>query len=221
MKDYYIEVEITGVTPSGILYQRPPITQRTSYRSGDTGWAYANGYYDYSTDPINPAVIQQLDYTDTTNFFFKLKFNNAFGNKNRFTNSLGVNNNASGRLVGMSFTGALSNYVIDNLTGWAFTSFDNGSAVSWNGTIDSIAARRAASYLGYNDWIPVSLAQVYQSYSAHFINELPFGASAAFYFGETNSVTTTNSWRLVSSAVAASTKATTTNQVYAFTRKHF
>lgn len=221
MKDYYVEVKSSGVTPSGILYQRPPITQRTSYRTGDTGWAYANGYYDYSSDPTNPAVIQQLDYTDTTNFFFKLKFNNAFGNKNRFTNSLGVNSNASGRLVGMSFTGALSNYIIDNLTGWAFTSFDNGSSVSWNGTIDSIAARRAASYLGYNDWLPVSLAQVYQSYSAHFISELPFGASSAFYFGETNSNTTTNSWRLVSSAVAASTKATTTSQVYAFTRKHF
>jgi hypothetical protein len=221
MIDYYAEVKITGVTPSGILYQRPPITQRTSYRSGDTGWAFQNGYYNYSSDPINPAVIQQLDYTDTTNFFFKLKFNNAFGNKNRFTNSLGVNSNASGRIIGMSFTGALSNYIIDNLTGWAFTSFDAGGSVSWNGTIDSIAGRRAASYLGYNDWLPVSVAQAYQSYSPHFITELPFGASFAFYFGETNSVTTGNSWRLVSSAVLTSGKSTTTHSIYAFTRKHF
>jgi hypothetical protein len=121
----------------------------------------------------------------------------------------------------MSFTGALSDYVIDNLTGWAFTSFNNGASINWTGTIDAIAARRAASYLGYNDWLPISLAQVYQSYSAHFITELPFGASAAFYFGETNSNTTNNSWRLVSSAVAASTKSTTTNSLYAFTRKHF
>jgi hypothetical protein len=220
MKDYYVDVKSSGVTPSGILYQRPPITQRTSYRTGDTGWAFQNGYYDYSSDPINPAVIQQLDYTDTTNFWFKLKYNNAFGNKNRFTNSLGVNSNANGRIIGMSFTGALSLYIIDNLTGWAFTAIDNGANINWANTIDLIGARRAASYLGYNDWIPVSLSQVYQSYSAHFVTELPF-VSGAFFFGETNANTTTNGWRLVSSAVAASSKSTVTTAIYSFTRKHF
>jgi hypothetical protein len=220
MKDYYVEVEITGVTPSGILYRRPTPTQRISYRVGDTGWAFQNGYYDYSSDAINPAVIQDLDYTDTTNFWFKLKYNNAFGNKNRFTNSLGVNSNASGRIIGMSFTGALSNYIIDNLTGWAFSAIDNGASINWNNTIDNITNLRATSHLGFNDWIPVSLSQVYQSYSAHFVTELPF-VSGAFYFGETNANTTTNSWRLVSSAVAASTKSTATTSIYSFTRKHF
>jgi hypothetical protein len=220
MKDYYVEVKSSGVTPSGILYQRPPITQRTSYRTGDTGWAYQNGYYNYSSDPINPAVIQQLDYTDTTNFWFKLKYNNAFGNKNRFTNSLGVNSNANGRIIGMSFTGALSLYIIDNLTGWAFTAIDNGASINWGNTIDLIGARRAASYLSYNDWLPVSVAQAYQSYSPHFITELPF-ISGAFFFGETNVNNSSNGWRLVSSAVLASTKATVTTSVYSFTRKHF
>lgn len=220
MKDYYVEVKSSGVTPSGILYQRPPITQRTSYRTGDTGWAYVNGYYNYSSDPINPAVIQQLDYTDTTNFFFKLKFDNAFGNKNRFTNSLGVNSNASGRIVGMSFTGALSNYIIDNLTGWAFSAVDNGTNINWAGTIDAIAARRAASYLGYNDWIPIMLSQYYQSYSPHFISENPF-MSTAWWLSETNANTTNNGWRVVSSSVAVTAKSNVTTSIYSFTRKHF
>lgn len=221
MKNYYVNVESSGgVTPSGILYQRPNVTQRTSYRTGDTGWAYQNGYYDYSSDPTNPAVIQQLDYSDTTNFWFKLKFDNAFGNKFRFTNSLGINSNVNGRIIGMDFTGALNNYIIDNLSGWAFTAINAGASINWNNTIDNITNARNTNYLGFNDWIPVSLAQVYQSYSAHFVTELPF-ISGAFYFGETNVNTTTNSWRLVSSAVAASTKSTVTTSVYAFTRKHF
>jgi hypothetical protein len=219
-QSYYANVESAGITPSGILYQRPNVTQRTSYRTGDTGWAFQNGYYNYSSDPINPAVIQQLDYTDTTNFWFKLKYNNAFGNKNRFTNSLGVNSNANGRIIGMDFTGALSSYIIDNLTGWAFSAINTGASINWNNTIDNITNLRATSHLGFNDWIPVSLSQVYQSYSAHFVTELPF-LSGAFYFGETNANTTTNSWRLVSSAVAASSKSTATTAIYSFTRKHF
>jgi hypothetical protein len=220
MIDYYAEVKITGVTPSGILYQRPPITQRTSYRTGDTGWAYQNGYYDYSSDPINPAVIQQLDYTDTTNFFFKLKFDNAFGNKNRFTNSLGVNSNASGRIIGMSFTGALSNYIIDNLTGWAFSAINNGANINWAATIDLISAQRTGNYLGFNDWIPVMLSQYYQSYSPHFINDNPF-ISTAWWLSETNSASTNNGWRVVSSSVAVTAKANNTTAIYSFTRKHF
>jgi len=221
MSDIYVNIKQEGTTASGILYQRPNVTQRTAYRTGDTGWAYQNGFYNFSGDPTNPAVIQCLDYTDTTNFWFKLKFDNAFGNKNRFTNSLGVNSNANGRPIGMDFTGALSNYVIDHLTGYAYTSINAGASINWNNTIDNIANSRATSYFGFNDWLPIITSQIYQSYSPHFPTELPFGLSTAFYVGETNSVTTGNSWRLVSSAVAASTKSTITNSVYAMTRKHY
>ena len=49
-----------AVSPSGILYAQITPTQRTSYQTGDTGWALQNSKYDY-TPPPYPSTIARID----------------------------------------------------------------------------------------------------------------------------------------------------------------
>jgi hypothetical protein len=117
-----------AVTPVGIAYQRPQLSgQTTSYQTYDEAWQLANGTYDY-TPPAYPVSYAQLD-TFTT-----LINNNAFGNKNRFTdeNGLQVFGNA---------------YAIDHLTGL-------GWSVSVGSGIFTTALNNANSSTasGFSDW---------------------------------------------------------------------
>lgn len=145
--------------PSGIAYQRiQPFSQQNSYRVGDVAWHVNNGTYDF-THPSNPAVIQCLDRPNADNFW-RLKHNNAFGNKFRFTNSIG-NPAATGKLgfVSSDFTGALAWYVIDHLTGVAYYTANLGNFnTNWAGAIDAVHARRASAFYGFTDWWPLNIA---------------------------------------------------------------
>lgn len=151
-----INVPSVGITPSGILYNRPICTQKTQFRTGDTGWHCANGTFNWST-PANPAVIQELDYS-ATEWFFTLKYNNVHGNKFRFTNSVG-----SEALDGkLNFTGAktyttgggLAFYVVDHYTGLGFYVANLGNVGVWNNSIDAAHAQRAGALLGFTNWFP-------------------------------------------------------------------
>ena len=89
------------VQPSGILYFPPPFDgESTSFRTGDTGWRYQQGWFDYNL-PSNPAIIAQLATGSRT----VLASNNAFGNTNRFTDENGL------QVYG-------NNYIIDHHTGF-------------------------------------------------------------------------------------------------------
>jgi hypothetical protein len=67
--------------PSGIAYNRPdPTGQSTSYVTGDDPYVADNR--DYPDPPVYPEIIQRMDHSHATPFLF-LKYNNAFGNKNR------------------------------------------------------------------------------------------------------------------------------------------
>lgn len=129
-------VEIPNpITPSGIVYRRPILSgQLTSYRTGDDAWHLANGTYDY-TPPTNPSSVAQLDTTHATPFLM-LKENNAFGNKNRFTDDGGNQTYAN-------------DYVIDHLTGLGWYRLTQGASTNWN---DNIDAAEASVILGYTDW---------------------------------------------------------------------
>jgi hypothetical protein len=137
---------------SGIAYQRPLLTgQTTSYRTGDDAWQLANGTYDY-TPPVYPISYAQFD-TFTT-----LISNNAFGNKNRFTDENGL------QVYG-------SNYIIDHYTGlgWATgRGFGN-----WDLMIDNALL---ITVLGYSDFRLANTSEmesIHNSQSAGF-NYAPF-----------------------------------------------
>lgn len=103
IKDKYFNITSTGVEQSGIMYQRPALTDQTrTIVNGDNGWHTANGTYDYDP-PANPTHVAQLDYNDAEPFL-TLRENNAFGNTYRFTDENG----------GQTYT---NHYVIDHYTG--------------------------------------------------------------------------------------------------------
>lgn len=119
---------------SGIAYQRPQLTGLyASSRTGDDGYNLQNGIYDY-TAPEYPVSFAKLDTASLTPFPVLLS-NNAFGNKNRFTdeNGLQVFGNA---------------YFIDHLTGlgWLIT---KQASMIWNTAIDT--ALSSTAYI-YTDW---------------------------------------------------------------------
>ena len=123
-----------AISPSGIAYDRPILTgQTTSYRTGDDAWSLANGVYDY-TPPVYPVSYAALDTTHATPFT-NLLDNNAFGNKDRFTDDAG----------GQTYT---SVYVIDHLTGLGWVNVLSANA-NWDASID--AANNATAF-GFSDW---------------------------------------------------------------------
>jgi hypothetical protein len=156
-QSYYVNVESTGGGGSGIGYRRIIPSQYTSYRTGDTGWHTQNGTFDYSSDSTCVSYTQDLDYTTYgADGFYRLKYNNTFGNTYRFTNDIGnppdVGN--AGFSAG-GFSGATDAYVIDHLTGVGYYVRDLGVFVnSWNNAIDAVVT---SSALGYSDWFPLTI----------------------------------------------------------------
>jgi len=131
-----------GTVPSGIAYKRPTLTgQLTSYRTGDDAWRLLNSEY-VNTQPAYPVSYAQLD-TTALDPFRTLLNNNAFGNKNRFTDENGL------QVYG-------NNYAIDHLTniGWYLTV---QSAVTWNNAIDNSVA---FTVLGYTDFYLPSIKEM-------------------------------------------------------------
>lgn len=146
------------VAQSGIAYQRPSLTgQTTIYRTGDDGWHLSNGTYDY-TPPVYPVSYAQLDT------FITLVDNNAFGNKNRFTDENGL----------QVYT---NEYVIDHLTGLGWDFDLDVNTYSWNDTIDNAIA---SSKYSYTDWrIPNvkewnSILQLDANLTTTMLNYAPF-----------------------------------------------
>lgn len=127
-----------GGSPSGIAYSRPQLTgQTTSYRTGDDAWNLANNVYDY-TPPIYPVSYAQLD-TFTT-----LISDNAFGNKNRFTDINGLQVYSD-------------DYIIDHLTGLGWSRIERGASQDWNTNIDESYNLTANTF---TDWRMTNLDEI-------------------------------------------------------------
>jgi len=129
-----------GSSSSGILYQQmAPSHFRTSYNTGDSAWHWQNGSYD-RTRPTSPEYVAEIDYTavqsdvratpatgTTANDSVSptiLKEDNAFGNRYRFTDSLGNPSDSNADILfahtdwlNHSFSGAIQDYIIDHLFG--------------------------------------------------------------------------------------------------------
>ncbi len=159
---------IVGVTLSGIFYQRPIYSQVTSYANFDEGYNIANDVYDYSS-PANPLVKAELDM-DAVNPFITLKENNAFGNTNRFTDSLGGQDYAT-------------TYIIDHLTGlaWENVLHNNASPDTWAGFL---AEANALTSLTFSDWRMATLSEILTIFINHGngtegLNYAPFNQGSA------------------------------------------
>jgi len=123
-----------GASPSGIAYDRVLLTgQTTSYRTGDDAWSLANGVYDY-TPPVYPVSYAALDF-NAVSPFTTLISNNAFGDKNRYTDVNGL------QVYG-------DNYVIDHLTGLGWLNIEK-TGMDWNGFIDDAYG---LTTLTFSDW---------------------------------------------------------------------
>lgn len=166
---------------SGIAYNRPQLTgQLTSYRTGDDAWHLSNGTYDY-TPPLYPTSYAQLDTGDAAPFLNLLN-NNAFGNKNRFTDDAG----------GQTYS---NNYVIDHLTGLGWYNYDFGDG-TWNTHIDTAYN---ATDLTYSDWRLPNIEELYSILNKGQSNMLegsPFNNlnSLVIRTSSTRIASTSNAW---------------------------
>lgn len=141
-------------TKSGIRYNRPMYTgQQNSAAVGDDGWHFQNGTYDY-TPPINPVSIATIDPASDKSFFMLLE-NNAFGNKERFTD-----------INGLQVYG--DDYVIDHLTGLAIYRIDIAADI-WE---NQILAAINSTQNGYSDW---RMSNIYEVLSlTTYSNTFPY-----------------------------------------------
>lgn len=172
-----VDVSCTlGVVPSGIAYLRDYNSmQTTSYALYDDGWQFANGGYNF-THPTNPATVQKLDLT-TDNTGRTLMYDNAFGNKLRFTD-------ASGNGV----SSVNGQYVVDNLTGLGWWDFNSGG-VTWGsifGASGLLKADNDANFQGYNDWFVAN----YKQYDTLVNYEYSASTNSSFLLPYTNTLKT-------------------------------
>jgi hypothetical protein len=219
MQNYYVNVKSGGsVVGSGIRYRRVAPGEVISSVTGDFAWGLANGRYSW-TDNLTPAYVQDLDLTASPDQYYTLKYNNAFGNKFRFTDING-NGAPNGRL---NFTKTAGNteYIIDHLTGNGFYTLGLGND-SWTNHMTFIST---ATNLGYEDWLPVLRNIVFNSSEPssliYALTDSLFGDTfqTNHWFGETQRNGTTNAWRINSTTQQQSGKGNSLN-MYMF-RVHY
>lgn len=119
--------------------------------TGDLGWQWANNIFDYND---GGGIVQELDPTAGVEYFFRLKYNNPFGNKFRITDDQGVPA-PLGRydfpidITTPNSVGATPGYFVDNLTGNGWTYQPVAAGKSWT---DSLALCASVTVGVYNDF---------------------------------------------------------------------
>lgn len=147
-------------TPSvvGTIYNRPtpPWGNMTSGYTYDEGWQYQNGTYTTGYAQ-SPGTVQELDNTDLSRL--TLKYNNSFGNLNRYTSENGDQ--------------VFNNLVCDNLHGLMFRRDPVNE--EWSTGLTTAAT---TTYEGYSDWRVVSIPEINTIVSANTypLNYSPFFA---------------------------------------------
>ena len=155
--------ELPGNFPEkeGIQYTRPPygtaIASRVTY---DEFWLRQNtDAYDY-TPPANPLIIQEIDVRATTANTI-LKFPNAFGTLDRFTDINGAS----------AFN---KTYIIDHYSGLGYYTPTLGDAAGYGGQnfANSCMLAFNETVLGFEDWRLPNINELLQLYQ--------FGGHGAF-----------------------------------------
>ncbi len=207
----------TASTPqSGIAYDRPQLTgEKIDYRTGADGANFIPGVYDY-TAPVFPVSYAKLDISHALPFL-NLVSNNEFGNKDRFTNSLGLTVTYDGT------GGELNDYLIDHLTGlgWIIVSFPT---VSWNSGIDTA---EASTLNGFSDWRMKNKNEFLSITDAGTntgLNYFPFSITGVFNYksSTTDAGTTSRNIRAAASAGGTlSVDSKTGTRPYFICRNHY
>lgn len=195
-----------------IVYQRPSIgADNNSAYVGDDAWQWENNLLPYPADPSNvlhaarPATSN--DYDNTLHAFALLAENNIYGNRYRWTNTAGNKGRGVGgySLPHFHYTddweGAVHGYVIDHLTGLAWTAYavnpPNGSrstsTLNYGGqtyTRGSYTFESFANYAhglngetqfnlgGFTDWRIPNFAELATQFTAQFRVQSGFAWSA-------------------------------------------
>jgi hypothetical protein len=202
-----------AIIPTGITYQRPLLTgQLTSYVTGDDGYHAINN--PYSVAPVCPISYAKLDILDATPFL-TLVSNNAFGNKNRFTDSVGGQDyNGTG--------GSLVDYVIDHLTGIGWIRQTQG-LLTWS---VGIANSEAATNIGFSDWKTPNRNEIQSVLDFNITdrwNYAPFNIGTnSIYTSTTNNQNTTQAYyiqQVTSGNLIVSSKTSALYHVYC--RNHY
>lgn len=152
-----------------IVYQRPRIgVDSGSAYEGDEAWQWENGLLPYPADPENVLNIARAatsnDYDTDFKPFALLAEDNIFGNRYRWTNTAGNagrRSTAGYSLPQFHYTddweGAVHGYVIDHLTGLAWTAYavnpPNGtqstSTINHSGQVYTRAGYTFESFANY------------------------------------------------------------------------
>ena len=148
-------IESTRPVSSGIAFRVSTASRYTSARTGDAGWRWQNGWFNY-TPPTNPKVIASLDY-------------NTSGGKAILQSHLVVNGVSSTiRFVSVkgtqdwTSTGQNENLItIDKLSGLGIYR-PATSSQNWESQIDAaLALSVTVNSILYSDWYLVSLEEFY------------------------------------------------------------
>lgn len=156
LDDFPIETDPPGIVPAGIAFAFPKGQQRTSYRTGDEGDRFQNGYFDIAV-PANPKIISQLDYSEGANAFYVIKDAltvNGVTSKTRFVGVDGTQN--------FPTTNNKEYILIDKLTGLGVLRNLNAipSNVIWDDAIDNaLAYSIVVDGITYSDWYLPSLEE--------------------------------------------------------------
>jgi hypothetical protein len=148
---------VTLPTPAaaGVALRFPLPSQYTSFRTGDTGWRFQNGWYNY-TPPTYPAKFAELDTLSGAGNWFKLKTALTVGGVTSTERFVDIN--------GVQGWGLASNVfvaVIDKLTGLMFTRSQSGG-VQWNAAIDNALTYSVViNGVTYDDWYLWSQSEFY------------------------------------------------------------
>jgi hypothetical protein len=195
--------------PSGIIYQRPHFNgQTTSYATGDVGWHFQKGTYNYQ-DTGN--VVQQLDFGATAPIpYHRLLFNNAFGNKSRWTDSEGAPPDFTANTQfpnddaewAAERPNAIPYYVIDHLTGLGWSTKATSSNESWAQSIVSANNWTAGVYSDFRAPSRSEWLSVINQNEAYTDND-----NVPMWDGNDNVGTQTSSW-------TGETKASSTGSAY-------
>lgn len=207
---YLVRNHYTGSTVSStsILYDRPQLTgQETTYETGDDGWHLSAGTYDY-TPPVNIVSVARLN-NNAVSPFTTLVDNNAFGNKDRFTDSGGT----------QTYTG---NLVIDHLTGLMYYRVLQ-SGGNW---ATQVSNANSSTQGGFSDWRMGNSSEVESIADRELtstLNYAPFSTTLPNFVRTSTTLraTTTSAYRLsATGTLGAGAKTNSTNTNYII-RNHY